>query len=553
MDAKQTNKKTPQCKWLSWHNCYEQGWASLITKAAFAHPAKFSYSLATRIVRHGLSAGHWKPGQVIGDPFGGIGGGGIVAAYNGLRWVGVELEPTFVGLARENFRLHKIKWEESGDPMPQMICGDSREFARTTLGDSHEANKSDDCQVVQEREITSDDCQPIRSKSTDDIQLDEEMGAREASTVIKGHVEQPKERDRASLSSVSIQSTTDRGVLRGYKGCNSQSNETVETCEEIERKARTGASSIQRRKVFGTIPKIGCQEPVQSLRQHGEVGYPSQERRPLRQPAGESSGDLQSLPHEHHQEEVVGSEESGQASPQEQRSNELETQGSLDGVLTSPPFLSGDTASAQSIKNRSDKSAEWIKQNTGSACREGYGDTPGNIGNLPGGSLDGAVTSPGFGGSEHTKASAGVLAQKPGRVAFTVNPDGGYNTEGNVSAMEGQTYWEAVSQVYQQMYLAMKSGAVAAIVVKDFIRAGKRVPLCDQTAQLLDHVGFTVFERCRCWLVKRDEHPGLFGDPIVKTKSRKSFFRRLCESKGSPHIDFEEVIWALKETPKPVG
>ena len=39
-----------------------------------------------------------------------------------------------------------------------------------------------------------------------------------------------------------------------------------------------------------------------------------------------------------------------------------------------------------------------------------------------------------------------------------------------------------------------------------------------------------------------------FEGSTVKTTSRKSFFRRLAESKGSPKIDFEEVIIAQKPT-----
>ena len=82
-----------------------------------------------------------------------------------------------------------------------------------------------------------------------------------------------------------------------------------------------------------------------------------------------------------------------------------------------------------------------------------------------------------------------------------------------------------------------------AVVVKDFVAKGKVVPLCDQTCELLESCGFTVFERTRCHLVKEDRQPGLFGEDVVKTTSRKSFFRRLAESKGSPEINWEEVIW----------
>ena len=43
-------------------------------------------------------------------------------------------------------------------------------------------------------------------------------------------------------------------------------------------------------------------------------------------------------------------------------------------------------------------------------------------------------------------------------------------------------------------------------------------------------------------LVKETEHEGLWGHTIIKKKERKSFFRRLAESKGSPPIDYEVVL-----------
>jgi hypothetical protein len=36
------------------------------------------------------------------------------------------------------------------------------------------------------------------------------------------------------------------------------------------------------------------------------------------------------------------------------------------------------------------------------------------------------------------------------------------------------------------------------------------------------------------------------AEPVVKTTSRKSFFRRLAEAKGSPAIDHEDVIIVRK-------
>jgi hypothetical protein len=47
-------------------------------------------------------------------------------------------------------------------------------------------------------------------------------------------------------------------------------------------------------------------------------------------------------------------------------------------------------------------------------------------------------------------------------------------------------------------------------------------------------------------LVKESSHTCLFGHEHVTRKERKSFFRRLAEKKGSPRIDWEEVIVVRK-------
>ena len=43
------------------------------------------------------------------------------------------------------------------------------------------------------------------------------------------------------------------------------------------------------------------------------------------------------------------------------------------------------------------------------------------------------------------------------------------------------------------------------------------------------------------------EQDGLFGEAKQLTTARKSFFRRLAEAKGSPAIDWEDVLCLTKE------
>ena len=100
-------------------------------------------------------------------------------------------------------------------------------------------------------------------------------------------------------------------------------------------------------------------------------------------------------------------------------------------------------------------------------------------------------------------------------------------------------------QVYAECHKALKPGGVIAVVIKDYVSKGQRVPLCDQTHELLLRVGFTPLERIRAMLVSETRTQGLFGE-IVKVKERKSFFRRLAEKKGSPPINYEEVLFLRK-------
>ena len=117
----------------NWTGCYEGGWNGLIVPDAFSHPAKFSYALTRRMFEHARDNGWISPGSVVVDPFGGVGTGGIIAAYADIQWIGCELEQKFVDLARENFELHRRKWEGLNCPQPVIIQGDSREMC-TVLG-----------------------------------------------------------------------------------------------------------------------------------------------------------------------------------------------------------------------------------------------------------------------------------------------------------------------------------------------------------------------------------------------------------------------------------
>ncbi len=97
---------------------------------ALKNPAKMSRGLLARILAHAKEEGWLKPGDVVCDPFGGVGTTGILGAYEGYRCVLCELEEKFCRLAEQNFALHAAKWKILGCPQPVIIQGDSRELCR---------------------------------------------------------------------------------------------------------------------------------------------------------------------------------------------------------------------------------------------------------------------------------------------------------------------------------------------------------------------------------------------------------------------------------------
>jgi len=169
----------------------------------------------------------------------------------------------------------------------------------------------------------------------------------------------------------------------------------------------------------------------------------------------------------------------------------------IDALVSSPPFGSGDSASAQSMVKRDDKSAQWVKANVGSAGTEGYG------------------------------TSDGQLAQMP-------------------SKEESDTFWTAARDIVKECYDVLKPGGHAAWIVKAFVRDKQIVDFPGDWRKLCEYVGFETLTEVRAMLVKKNEYVDIFGEEQIDTKERKSFFRRLAEKNGSPKIDFE-VVWIMRK------
>lgn len=183
------------------------------------------------------------------------------------------------------------------------------------------------------------------------------------------------------------------------------------------------------------------------------------------------------------------------------------------GALTSPPY--GNRVDDHGVDQ---PGYEAMGEKLGR-----YGDTVGQLENL----RVSAITSPPYEGL--SLSGRGGIANE---VRSTCREGANYgDSTVNIGHNTGSTYWQAVGDIYRQLFQLFVPGSHLAVVVKSFVRKGQIVDLPNMTGQLLVDIGFTPVTYIDAMLVSEDGF-----------KSHKSFFRRLAEQKGSPRIDSEVVL-----------
>ena len=88
-------------KWLDWYGCYKTSSKPWLVPEAFSHPAKMSIGLCQRIFEFMEDKGMIHRGDVIVDPFGGIGTTALVGATKGYQVICVELEERFIRMSNK--------------------------------------------------------------------------------------------------------------------------------------------------------------------------------------------------------------------------------------------------------------------------------------------------------------------------------------------------------------------------------------------------------------------------------------------------------------------
>ena len=176
---------------------------------------------------------------------------------------------------------------------------------------------------------------------------------------------------------------------------------------------------------------------------------------------------------------------------------------------------------------------------------------------MPAGDWDGVVSSPPYEASVSEKQSGGGRGidmskfSNPGKHVPRGNAIGSNmaaglsygSTPGNVGNDSGDDFWSAARLIVEQTHAVLKPGGYVAWVTKRFVRKGQIVPFSDQWEQLCAAVGFEPVERIKAMLVEEHgDQMDIFGGVTARRKEKKSFFRRLAEKKGSPRIDWEDVV-----------
>lgn len=167
----------------------------------------------------------------------------------------------------------------------------------------------------------------------------------------------------------------------------------------------------------------------------------------------------------------------------------------IDVVLTSPPYGKSHRGGGIFKEGyRPGPNQEITDPNLPKRQRYPLSDDPLNIDNLEYGIIDTVITSPPYEGGPfnhaggHGGAYAGGIAQrdeslKPVEIG-----------ENNIGNLKGETYLEAMLQVYQECYKVLSSLGRMVLVTKNFIRDKQIIRLDLDTIKLCESVGFNLID-----------------------------------------------------------
>ncbi|KKL64003.1 hypothetical protein LCGC14_2169450 [marine sediment metagenome] len=468
-----------------------------------------SYGLLKRILSHCKDEG-WE--GIIVDPFGGIGSTGILGAYEGYQVICVELERKFVDLARQNFVLHYKAWTEFGNPWPIIIQGDSRGL----------------CEIVESAvDIIVSSPPFIESLQSNDPEFHAKWCKQHGRDVTKpnykgkidGYGQTPGQLGSMKPGKVDMVIKKDltnktTSTIISKKQENAYDTETSQSSRNVS----IGNDDIPHSKGNRQM-SAGCNETFT------ESGVQNPQTKSHREMAKTKERNRMAVSHDGFQPESdsgvsiiweilkkyglvisdVMNREMGSGSP----------------VLSLPH----EHNEKEVVEGKESGDSDPKKQ-----CASGM-----EIGLI--------ISSPPY--EEGIGHGGNPTSTDKEKALHIANSKRYSETNENLGNQRGDTFWQAAKEIVQQCYQLLKPGGHAIWVTKAFVRKGAIVDFPGDWRQLCESVGFETVCVHHAMLVNETTENGLFGE-MTEKKERKSFFRRLAESKGSPPIDYEVILCMSK-------
>lgn len=228
-------------------------------------------------------------------------------------------------------------------------------------------------------------------------------------------------------------------------------------------------------------------------------------------------------------------------------------------AISSPPFRHSEGGTPEPKPGGSIDKKLYERHAAGNSAAEGYGGSDGQLANMGEGdeSFEAAMKSPPYEGDVVKARSSHLEVERTARKGMDRTPgmtrellaQEQYGTsEGQLGNDSGDDFWMAARQIVEQVYLALAPGGHAVWVTKRYVKNKQIVEFSDQWRQLCEAVGFKTVHWHRALLVRDNgKSETLDGNTVHHKTESKSFFRRLAEKRGSPRIDWEDVLCMVKE------
>lgn len=496
-----------------WYGCYGKGWTNIITPDAFAHPAKFSRGLIRRIYGHLFEEGYLKEGATVIDPFGGVALGALHAMQHGCHWIGVELEQKFIdlgsyydcpGFTAGEWRRYYHRVDRVNNGPHHHWCPDCVEAMRN-VGKSRKIPMHGAHRYQGNIDLWMETYAPHFPKwgSAVLIRGDSRELAQVVGQVVGASVSSPPFPDNGAGDTRFGGGLQDKNIIKASKLGGGGLTAYGDSLGQLGNLRATDADhAAALRQVAGAVSSPPYGKDVEP---HGDLrptGTTFEEMRGYKAVTADHAAALRQVA----------------------------------GAVSSPPY-------AECLSNPSNK-IELTGQG-GPIHPRYYGIANGQLGAMPTGDLQAVVSSPPYAASlasDDPDKRGGLFRDPKRRSDKTLTAEYG-ESEGQIGKEQGDTFWSAAKTIVEQTYQVLAPGAVAVWVCKSFVRKKKRVDFPSQWRELGEAVGFETIELIRAWLVEdRGAQYTLTGELDERKVERKSFFRRLAESKGSPRIDYEVVI-----------